>query len=443
MSKDALNAQLAEAAKATSSDSLEYTLLKRTIDAAQVVADNADATQAEVDAQTKALADALKVYNGQSLTEVADGQTWRMGYTLLNRDGSAADSGKYFAEGAQVKRVGDSYQVSITVKAAYDRYIAGMTYGDDAAATVVDNGDGTHTYTFTTDSLTRALKVSYAMNLGDDSAAADLPSVTAYLVLDTGDAALVDSGEQGVSKAALQSKIDQVSSLIESDYTAESWKPFVEALAAAQALLEKDGATQAEVDAAVDALTKAADGLQKTQPAPETVDKSKLEAGLADAKQGVAGLNESDYTPESWKALQAAIAAANAVLANKDATQSDVDRAVDTLAAAYKGLAKADASAGGDVGSNGSGNDGAGNGNGGADGNGTGSGNATGGNGSDNAIGGNAGATANGAGASTSGALSQTGDAAPVAPIVGGGLLAMLGAIISAAALRLRKRNQR
>ena len=445
VSKDALNAQLAEAAKVTSSDSLEYTLLKRAIDAAQAVADNADATQAEVDAQAKALADALKVYNGQSLTEVADGQTWRMGYTLLNRDGSAADSGKYFAEGAQVKRVGDSYQVSITVKAAYDRYIAGMTYGDDAAATVVDNGDGTHTYTFATDSLTRALKVSYAMNLGGDSAAANLPSVTAYLVLDTGDATLVDSGDQGVSKAALQSKIDQVSSLIKSDYTAESWKPFAEALAAAQALLEKDGATQAEVDAAVDALTKAADGLQKAQPAPEAIDKSKLEAGLADAKQGVAGLNESDYTPESWKALQAAIAAADAVLANKDATQSDVDTAVDTLAAAYKGLAKADASAGGDAGSNGNGNGGAGGNGAGGDnaGNGSGSGNAAGGNGSGNAIGGNAGAAANGAGASTSGALSQTGDAAPVAPIVGGGLLAMLGAIISAAALRLRKRNQR
>ena len=462
VSKDALNAQLAEAAKTASSDSLEYTLLKRAIDAAQAVADNADATQAEVDAQTKALADALKVYNGQSLTEVADGQTWRMGYTLLNRDGSAADSGKYFAEGAQVKRVGDSYQVSITVKAAYDRYIAGMTYGDDAAATAVDNGDGTHTYTLATDSLTRALKVSYTMNLGGDSAAVDLPAVTAYLVLDTGDAALVDSGEESVSKAALQSKIDQVSSLIESDYTAESWKPFAEALAAAQALLEKDGATQVEVDAALDALTKAADGLRKAQPAPETVDKSKLEAGLADAKQDVAGLNESDYTPESWKALQAAIAAADAVLADKDATQGDVDTAVDALAAAYKGLAKAEASAGGDTGSDGGGgNGGAGNGNGGADGNGaggnggsgagdgSGSGNAAGGNGSandgcaGNAIGGNAGATANGAGASTSGALSQTGDAAPVAPIVGGGLLAMLGVIISSAALRLRKRNQR
>ncbi len=38
--------------------------------------------------------------------------------------------------------------------------------------------------------------------------------------------------------------------------------------------------------------------------------------------------------------------------------------------------------------------------------------------------------------------MAQTGDLAPVAPIVGGGLIAALGAIISAAALRLRKRNQ-
>ena len=48
---------------------------------------------------------------------------------------------------------------------------------------------------------------------------------------------------------------------------------------------------------------------------------------------------------------------------------------------------------------------------------------------------------ASGAAASASGTLSQTGDMAPVAPIVGGGLIAVLGAIISAAALRLCKRN--
>ena len=40
-------------------------------------------------------------------------------------------------------------------------------------------------------------------------------------------------------------------------------------------MLERTDATQAEVDAALDALTKAADGLKKAQPAP-AVDKSKL-----------------------------------------------------------------------------------------------------------------------------------------------------------------------
>lgn len=337
VTKDALNDQLAEAAKVASSDSLEYTLLKKAIDAAQVVAADENATQADVDAQTKALADALKVYNGQPLTEVADGQTWRMGDQLLTKDGSESRANGYFAEGVQVKRTGDSYQVSITTKAAYDSYITGVTCGD-AAAISVDNGNGTHTYTFATDSLTRAMQLAFGINVGGNAT-----TVSACLVLDTGDATLVDSGQAEVSKVAPQTKVD-----------------------------------------------------------------------------AVASLNESDYTAQSWKALQSAIAAADAVLANNDATQAGVDAATATLAAAYQGLAKANASSDnggttGDNGANGTAN--SGNANGGSNGN------------------------ASGAAASASGTLSQTGDMAPVAPIVGGGLIAVLGAIISAAALRLCKRN--
>lgn len=218
VTKDALNDQLAEAAKVASSDSLEYTLLKKAIDAAQAVAADENATQADVDAQTKALADALKVYNGQPLTEVADGQTWRMGDQLLTKDGSESRANGYFAEGVQVKRTGDSYQVSITTKAAYDSYTTGVTCGD-AAAISVDNGNGTHTYTFATDSLTRAMQLAFGINVGGNAT-----TVSAYLVLDTGDATLVDSGQAEVSKVALQTKVDAVASLNESDYTAESWK---------------------------------------------------------------------------------------------------------------------------------------------------------------------------------------------------------------------------
>lgn len=176
-------------------------------------------------------------------------------------------------------------------------------------------------------------------------------------------------------------------------------------------------------------------------------DKAALTQGVTHTKAAVEGLIESDYTPESWSALQAAIAAADAVLVNENATQDEVDAAANVLTAAYKGLAPAQNDDNGNGGSTG-GNGDAGNG-----GNGTTNGNANGGSGSGNN--GTAGSTGNngggsngngatsGAAASASGKLSQTGDMAPVAPIVGGGLVAALGAIISAAALRLRKRSER
>ncbi len=182
-------------------------------------------------------------------------------------------------------------------------------------------------------------------------------------------------------------------------------------------MLERTDATQAEVDAALDALTKAADGLKKAQPAP-AVDKSKLQAGIDHTKQAMADLNESDYTPETWKALIDALAVAEKVMVNDDATQVEVDAAAKALQEARSGLKKAgsttpadnqgkDNNAGGDRRGNGDGN----------------SGNA---------------ATAAGNG----GRLTQTGDMAPVALVMGGGLIAAFGAIISAAVLRLRKRNE-
>lgn len=198
-------------------------------------------------------------------------------------------------------------------------------------------------------------------------------------------------------------------------------------------------------------------------------DKSTLEFGLQHSKEQIAKLNEADYTPESWKAMTNALAVAEAVLANENATQDEVDAAVQALQDAGHGLTKAepdqpdnpaDNGNGGNNGGsddNGGGNPGnaGGNGSGGTDnggsgGNGSGSGNgaANGTGAGDSGAGGGTGVangngSASGAAASASGAsMAQTGDLAPVAPIVGGGLIAALGAIISAAALRLRKRHE-
>ena len=137
--------------------------------------------------------------------------------------------------------------------------------------------------------------------------------------------------------------------------------------------------------------------------------------------------------------MQDALTVAEGVLADENATPEQVDAAISLLSTAGHGLVKASDQPGdGD-------NDNAGKGDGDNAGD---NGNANGGDAGKAtaaaAASGNGGSTSGNAAAasSTGGKLSQTGDAAPVAPIVGGGLIAALGAIVSAAALRLRKRNE-
>ncbi|WRS26932.1 glycoside hydrolase family 3 C-terminal domain-containing protein [Oscillospiraceae bacterium MB08-C2-2] len=64
-----------------------------------------------------------------------------------------------------------------------------------------------------------------------------------------------------VDKAALNALIAKASALTESDYTAESWAPLAEALAAAQSTVADNQATQETVDTAAAALQASIDGL--------------------------------------------------------------------------------------------------------------------------------------------------------------------------------------
>ena len=60
--------------------------------------------------------------------------------------------------------------------------------------------------------------------------------------------------------------IASAQALREGDYTAESWKAFAEALAAAQEECGRRSTTQGDLDKAVKALTQARDGLERKQP---------------------------------------------------------------------------------------------------------------------------------------------------------------------------------
>ncbi len=99
-------------------------------------------------------------------------------------------------------------------------------------------------------------------------------------------------------------------------------------VASAEKLFKNESATQAEVDAMTAKLQKAIKGAEKR------ANFSKLEKAVKEAE----AINTSKYTADSVKKLKDAIKAAKAVLKNKDASQSDVEKALAVLNKAKVGL---------------------------------------------------------------------------------------------------------
>ena len=136
----------------------------------------------------------------------------------------------------------------------------------------------------------------------------------------------------------LQAAIEAAEALKADDYTPDSWAAVEEALADAKAALESD--SQDAVDAAAAALNAAVAALDKVEepgPGPEPGDEVVTDE-LQAAVDGAASKDESAYTAESWAAYKQALAAAQAVLDDPEATQAVVDSALAALNAAEKAL---------------------------------------------------------------------------------------------------------
>lgn len=116
-------------------------------------------------------------------------------------------------------------------------------------------------------------------------------------------------------------------------YTEESIAALQTAINAANAVLADDNATQAEVDAQVEAVNAAKAALVEKK-APVVIEE--LEKVVADATEVVGATDK--YTAASLAALQSAIDAANAVLQNPDATQDEIDAAVQSVKEARAAL---------------------------------------------------------------------------------------------------------
>lgn len=132
-----------------------------------------------------------------------------------------------------------------------------------------------------------------------------------------------------IDRSALEAKINEVKDTASKDYTKDSYAAFTKALADAQAVLADVTAQQVQLDAAMDALTKAYDSLilEEPDPTPQPANKEALKA-LMDI---VGEYSSSNYTKEAFDKLVAAYKAADAVYNNKKATQKEVDAAYQAL----------------------------------------------------------------------------------------------------------------
>lgn len=144
-------------------------------------------------------------------------------------------------------------------------------------------------------------------------------------------AALKEKADKSALRLAV--KAAEGEAALTDKYTEESIAALQTAIDAANRVLADDNATQAEVDAQVEAVNAAKAALEEKK-AP--VVKEELEKAVADATEVVGATDK--YTEASLAALQSAIDAANAVLQNSDATQDEIDAAVQAVKEARAAL---------------------------------------------------------------------------------------------------------
>jgi len=136
---------------------------------------------------------------------------------------------------------------------------------DHAAA--VSNGDGTYTEESWA-ALQTALSAAEAVLTGGSATQAQIDAAVDQLSGAVAGLAVAPVEPPAPSKAVLESVHGSAAALSNANgiYTAESWSALQASLSAAKAVLDDDGATQAQIDSAATALSAALAGLVPTEP---------------------------------------------------------------------------------------------------------------------------------------------------------------------------------
>lgn len=175
-----------------------------------------------------------------------------------------------------------------------------------------------------------ALAAAVTVNQNADATEKDVAD--AEKALKDAVSALVRLGD----KTGLKAAIAAAKKLNEAEYTVESFKAFKEALEAAETTDADAQASEADVAGAIKNLTGATEKLVTAASAAKEV----LDAEIAKAEVQIAGLNEADYTADSWKVLTEALQAAKKIAS--DASADDITKATEALQTAAAGLKKAE-----------------------------------------------------------------------------------------------------
>ena len=145
-----------------------------------------------------------------------------------------------------------------------------------------------------------------------------------------------------VDKSDLSDKMEEIRNFSTDGYTSESIALYeaaiTEALRAAESVLNKEDAAQEEIAQALESLQAAFESAKGSLVETKETLQTELTQGIEEVQKDVK--EESNYTPESWRVYQEALAAAEEALKGENLTKEEVDRVLSELQKAAEGLAE-------------------------------------------------------------------------------------------------------
>ena len=324
--KTALKAQIDRALALVPADysAASYNALKPILAAAQNVYASDSVKQPEVDSETaklKAAIDALSVDKTDLNNTIADAKSKTKEHYS---DASWANLQNVLAEAEKVTNNPAAKQSEVDhINEKLKAAIAGLNTDKTELEKQLADANSKTASDFSPETLAALEEAKKAAQAVEDNAAA-----TQAQIDDAAKKLKVAIDALNVDKTKLQKQLKDAETKQEADYSPETWNKFKNAEIKAKEINNQTTPLpkQSEIDAATKALQDAIKAL--------AVDKTALQNAINTANSK----RKEEYTTQTWKALEEALAAANTVNADKATTQSKVNAATEKLEEAIKNL---------------------------------------------------------------------------------------------------------